>query len=106
MVEEYPHIITFQEKVEVPDGYGGYKPEWQDFRTIEAFVDPISGTRRYQAMQQTHPINHEVYYPFQDGITADMRAYWVDGGKTLKIQSEPIDQGGQGEIYMLECLLP
>jgi len=57
-------------------------------------------------MQQKNPVNMRLYYPFQEGITSDMRVIWMDRDEILEIQSKPIDQGGQGEIYRIECLLP
>lgn len=102
-MNEFPHTITFEKQGLVPDGSGGYTQGWTSFLTTEAFVDPLSGSQRYQAQQLENPVNAQVYYPYQDGVTASMRVNY--DGKIYKIQSEPIDQGGQGEILMVDCLL-
>ena len=106
MNDEFPHTVTFQKKTRTPDGHGGYTETYNDFLTTEALVDPLSGTERYQAMQMQSPVNSRIYYPYQEGVTADMRAFWVDRDKTLEVKSDPIDQGGQGEIMKVEVLEP
>lgn len=101
----YPHTVTFQQYVEVSDGGGGYTKEWSDLLTTEAHVQPISGQEYAQAQQLTNPIDHNIYFPYQEGVTGSMRAYWIDRGKTLDIQSEPLDQGGMGEILLVKAKL-
>jgi len=105
-VDEYPHTVAFQQAVNTRDEGGGVVKTWQDVMTIEAFVDPLTGNQLYQGMQQDNPVNLAIYYPYQDGITTDMRALWVDRDQIITIQSKPIDQGGQGEVYRLNGLLP
>lgn len=108
ITDEYPHTVIFQKSTKVSDGGGGGTRQWTDYLTTEAFVDPIHGTELYQAMQLTNPVNIRVYFPFsEEGLSIDgsMVVKWVDRNQTLKVQSRPIDQGGMGEILLVECLL-
>ena len=102
----YPHTVEFQHYVEGGrDEYGGTLPgEWQPYYTTEAHVQPLSGYKRIVAQQNQTPVTMRVYYPYSDTvIKPDMRMLWVDRGKTLSIESDPIDQGGMGEVMMVEC---
>jgi SPP1 family predicted phage head-tail adaptor len=102
-MNEFPHTITFQSYTEVSDGGGGYTEEWSDFLTTEAHVQPVSSREYVRAQALQNPIDHNVYYPYQDGVTASMRILW--DGKTLDIQSSPMDQGGMGEILLVKAQL-
>lgn len=101
--DEFPHEVIFQKSGKVPDGGGGYTNGWVDFLTTEAFVCPVSSKELYQAHQTQNPINHNVFFPYVDGIKPDMRV--KHGNDILSIHSKPLDQGGQGEILLLKCSL-
>lgn len=104
----YPHEGTFQEYTTVPDGMGGSTKEWSDVFTTECHVQPITGQERANARQLETSIDHKVFYPYNDGITSAMRLKWHDrqdsDGNSLVIdlKFDPIDQGGIGEILMVE----
>ncbi|MGR3287081.1 phage head-tail adapter protein [Bacillus sonorensis] len=103
--EEFPHTITFQLFDETPTGGGGFKKEWKDVITdCEAFVDSLTGSEFYQAQQLENPIEYNVYFPYREDVKNDMRIIWKDrNNKVLTIRSNPIDQGGQGEILCFKC---
>lgn len=104
---EFPHQVIFQEPVKVKDEGGGYQKEvqWVSIFTTEANVQPLSGNRtrneEYIADQFQSKINYNVFYPYQEGVQPNMRVLW--GTRILEIKSEPIDQGGMGEILLLKC---
>ena len=102
---EFPHTVTFQSLQEVPDGGGGHTKDWVDFLTTEAHVQPLGGREYAQAQQLTNPVDHNIFYPYQEGVKASMRALWVDRDKTLSIQTKPLDQGGMGEIMLVKAEL-
>jgi len=104
-MDEFPHQVTFQKYTETPDGGGGYTKTWADLFTSEAHVQPVSSREYMSAQQLSNPIDHEIYYPFSDGIKGNMRALWVDRDKTLDLRSNPLDQGGLGEILMVKAQL-
>lgn len=99
----FPHTITFQKYEKVSDGGGGYSQTWVNFLATEAHVQPISSSEYAQAQQLTNPIDHNIYYPYQEGVKGSMRAIWE--GKTLSLRSNPLDQGGLGEILMVKAQL-
>lgn len=103
MMDEFPHEITFQQFNKVSDGGGGYTQSWVDFITTEAFVCPVSSKELAIAQQTQNPIDHTVFYPYQEGVKANMRIKF--GSQTLSIHSSPLDQGGQGEILMVKAKL-
>ena len=72
-MNEYPHTITIQNFISTEDEGGGTTEEWEPYVQLEAFVIPLSGTEFYQAQQTQNPIDYDVYIPFRDDITADMR---------------------------------
>ncbi|MEN2765832.1 phage head closure protein [Ornithinibacillus xuwenensis] len=102
-MDEFPHTIIFQELTEVDDGYGGYTEQWIDLITTEANVQPINSDQQIQAQQLTSPIDHNIFYPFREGVTDSMRVLW--NGKTLVLRSKPLDQGGMGEILLVKAEL-
>lgn len=95
----YPHTVTFQQYVEVSDGGGGYTKDWEDIFTTQAHVQPVSSKEIVQAQQVDAPINHKIFYPYQEGVKENMRAQY--NGKTLELKSNPLDQGGLGEVMMV-----
>lgn len=104
-MNEYPHTVTFQSLQKVSDGGGGYTQEYVDFLTTEAFVCPVKSFELYQSQQTSNPVNHSIFYPYQEGVKGDMRVFWHDREETLEVQSKPLDQGGQGEVLMVKCSL-
>jgi SPP1 family predicted phage head-tail adaptor len=102
-MNEFPHTVTFQQFTKVPDGGGGYTESWDDFLTTEAHVQPISSNQFAQAQQLTNPIDHNVFYPHQEGVKGSMRAIWHDRNDSiLELRSGPLDQGGMSEILMVK----
>lgn len=98
---EFPHTITFQESNKISDGGGGHTSTWVDIKETEAFVCPVSSKERFIAEQAQKPIDHSVFYPFQDGYKHGVRIKW--GERILNPKTKPIDQGGQGEILLIKC---
>lgn len=101
MINEFPHTIVFQEQKRVSDGGGGFKKSWVDALTTEAFVCPVSSRERYLAQQTQTQVDYSVFLPHIVGIKPSMRIKW--GTEYLEMKSKPVDQGGQGEIYMIKC---
>lgn len=101
----FPHTVTFQEYVEIDDGGGGKTKEWVDLFTTEAHVQPVNSKEIVSAQQLTNPIDHNIFYPFKGGVRGDMRALWVNRNETLELRSNPLDQGGMGEIMMVKAEL-
>lgn len=103
--DEFPHKITFQKKVQVPDGGGGWTEDWMnvdsDPGTSPAFVTDISSREYGQATQTVNPIEKEIYFPYRTDITPDMRVLLEDDS-TVVIRTRPLDQGGQHEVMLIQ----
>jgi SPP1 family predicted phage head-tail adaptor len=97
---EYPHLIDIQIESKVPDGSGGHTKDWTLFKSVNAFVQPISGRNFFQAQQIESKITYKVFMDFDKAITNKMRVLYQD--KPLIIDTV-IDQGGLNEIMVLMC---
>ena len=82
-MNEYPHTINIQNHVRVEDEGGGYTEHWEPYTQTEAFVVPLSGSEFYQAQQVTNPIDYDIFMPYREDITANMRA--IFRGQILNI---------------------
>jgi SPP1 family predicted phage head-tail adaptor len=97
---ELPHLIDIQIETKVPDGSGGHTKDWTLFKSVNAFVQPISGRNFFQAQQIETKINYKVFMDYDETITNKMRVVHQD--KPLTINTV-IDQGGLNEIMVLMC---
>jgi SPP1 family predicted phage head-tail adaptor len=100
-MNEYPHTITFQQKTKIPDGSGGYTEDWTTFKVVDAFVQPLSGSKYLLAQQLQSKINYKVFMDFDSEINSKLRIDY--NGKILNIDA-PIDQGGLEEVLCLLCV--
>lgn len=103
-MNEFPHYGTFQKYEAERDEIGGYGEEtWTDVLTTECFVSAVKSYEFMQAQQMQAPIDHSIFYPYQEGVDASMRFIWHDrGNKVIDLKSSPLDQGGQGEILLVK----
>jgi len=79
------HRITIQDKVTVPDGYGGMTSTWQDVATVWASVEPLKGKELYEAHQMKAELTHRVRIRYVEGIKPQMRI--VFRGRELAIEA-------------------
>lgn len=96
------HLITFQEKIQVPDGYGGYAEEWTEKAKKFALITPVKAMKRFEAMQLGFEITHTVVIrkDLNLPITADMKIEFE--GRTFDILS--IIDIDEGDRYLeLSC---
>lgn len=103
-MNEYPHTIAIQTNHRTDDGGGGYTEEWKPYGTTEALVVPLSGSEYYQAQQTQNPVDYNVFLPYRDDITPDMRI--VFRGRLLAIKAvlpSLIDINGDYEKLCLKC---
>jgi SPP1 family predicted phage head-tail adaptor len=98
---EFPHVITLEEETSVSDGAGGHESSWQPFKTVNAFVQPISGKTFFHAQKIESEINHKVFMVYDEDVKSNMRVLYK--GKPLTIDNI-IDQGGLNEILVLMCV--
>lgn len=94
------HRITIQDKVTVPDGYGGMTSTWQDVATVWASVEPLKGKELYEAHQMKAELTHRVRIRYVEGIKPQMRI--VFRGRELAIEAI-IDPEERHESLELLC---
>ncbi|TCN25486.1 phage head closure protein [Mesobacillus foraminis] len=97
---EFPHTITFEKQSKVPDGAGGNVLNWVTVKTVDAFVQPISGNTLYFAQQNQSKITHKVFMEYDETINSNLR---IKYGRKVLTFHPPIDQGGLNEILVLMC---
>ena len=86
---KYRHLITFQKYDGTVDDYGDVRTDisenWDDFKTVWAAIDPISGKEFYAAEQSQSEVTHKVRCRYIAGIKAEMRIKY--GNRLFKILS-------------------
>ncbi|WP_077325776.1 phage head closure protein [Virgibacillus siamensis] len=125
----FPHNITFQTYTEVDDGMGGKIKTWADAFNTVAHVQPVNSSEYVEARKLVNPIDHNIFFPYiaqrieeyfispvqtneQDmTVSGNMRVKWNDRTDSkgnnfiLELRSNPLDQGGMGEIMMVKAEL-
>ena len=79
------HSVTIQQLTKVDDGGGGFTEDWTDYKTLNAFVQPVTGKEYYEGQQLTEKIDYKVFIAYQNDIKADMRVVFNE--KVLSIKS-------------------
>ena len=82
------HQITIEREQPVSDGAGGSYLTWATVATPRAFVDPMSGGERLQAMRLEATITHRIYIRYRDDIRTGDRINF--DGRLMQIRA-PID---------------
>jgi len=72
------HSITFQEKLQTPDGGGGYDYTTSDVISTRAFIKPISTNERFFAQRIESDISHRIYIRYRTDINPAMRIKYGD----------------------------
>jgi len=94
------HRITIQEKVTVPDGYGGVTSTWKDVATVWSSVEPLKGRELYAAQQVKAELSHRVRIRYMSGIKPEMRIAFDN--RTFEIEAI-IDPEERHESLELLC---
>lgn len=94
------HRITIQEKVTVPDGYGGVTSTWKDMAAVWSSVEPLKGRELYAAQQVKTELSHRVRIRYMSGIKPEMRIAFDN--RTFEIEAI-IDPEERHESLELLC---
>lgn len=94
------HRVTIQNKVTLPDGYGGVTSTWQDVATVWASVEPLNGRELYAAQQVKTELSHRVRIRYMSGIKPEMRIAFDN--RTFEIEAI-IDPEERHESLELLC---
>lgn len=85
-IGEMRQRITFQSPRKVADGHGGWNVSgWDDFATVWAQIEPISGREYFHAAQIKAEITHRVKIRYWADLNEEMRIKF--GDRYLKIEA-------------------
>lgn len=79
------HRITLQTLTTQNDGYGGDAETWNDYKTVWASVEPLSGRELIQAQQTQTQYSHRIRTRFFSDFTEEMRIQYKS--RTFEIES-------------------
>jgi len=65
----FKHNITVQRQTYVPDGAGGGVNTWAAYKTIRAFIKPVSGSERLYSMRLEANVTHRIFIRYRSDIT-------------------------------------
>lgn len=99
-ISKLRHRVTIQNKVTLPDGYGGVTSTWQDVATVWASVEPLNGRELYAAQQVKAELSHRVRIRYMSGIKPEMRIAFDN--RTFEIEAI-IDPEERHESLELLC---
>lgn len=88
---------------QVDDGIGGFTENWAPFKTVQGYLDLITGTDLNNVQNAfTEQSTHVLIIPiFTDGITDKMRV--VDNQNryyTITYADDPVGVGHHNELYI------
>lgn len=79
------NTIVVERAVKTPDGGGGADNTWQTVATIRAYIKPISGGERFQAMRLEADTTHRIFIRYRsDLLTSDRINY---NGRLFQIRA-------------------
>lgn len=99
-ISKLRHRVTIQNKVTLPDGYGGVTSTWQDVATVWASVEPLNGRELYAAQQVKAELTHRIRIRYMSGIKPEMRIAFDN--RTFEIEAI-IDPEERHESLELLC---
>ncbi|MEC0248891.1 phage head closure protein [Paenibacillus chitinolyticus] len=95
------HRITLQKKETGTNDEGLPAVQWTDFATVSAAVEPLRGREYFAAAAANAESTVRVRIRYRQGVTSDMRVLY--NGRTLEIQSPPIDPNERHRELHLMC---
>lgn len=95
--------FTIQQFSQFDDGIGGFTENWAPFKTVQGYLDLITGTDLNTLQNAfTEQSTHVLIVPqFTDGITDKMRV--VDNQNryyTITYADDPVGQHHHNELYV------
>ena len=78
------HNVIWQEKIQTPDGGGGFTYTTSDVVTVRAFIKPVSTNERFFAQRIESDISHKIYIRYRTDISPDMRINY--GGRLFQVK--------------------
>ena len=98
------HRITIQEKVTVPDGYGGVTSTWKDVATVWSSVEPLKGRELYAAQQVKAELTHRIRIRYMSGIKPEMRIAFDNRSFDIEAIIDPEERHESLELLCSEVV--
>jgi SPP1 family predicted phage head-tail adaptor len=95
------HRITIQKSTTAPDDYGQPIETWDDFATVWAERNDLTGREQWSAQQIQAEITTRFRIRYLSGISPLMRV--VHGAETFEIVAPPQDPDGRRRDLHLLC---
>jgi len=98
------HRVTIQNKVTLPDGYGGVTSTWQDVATVWASVEPLNGRELYAAQQVKAELTHRIRIRYMSGIKPEMRIVFDNRSFDIEAIIDPEERHESLELLCSEVV--
>ena len=85
-------VITYRQKTQTVDDYGGPVETWADFATVRASVAPLIGKDMLNSMAAQSTAEMRINHRYLAGVTSAMRIVWE--GAEYEIIGEPANVHG------------
>lgn len=79
------HIITIERETSTSDGAGGSTITWSAVATPRAFIKPMSGGERLQAMRLESTVTHRIFIRYRDDLLTSDRINF--NGRLMQIRA-------------------
>lgn len=79
------HTISIQRETRTADGMGGSSITWAQIAAPRAFIRPMSGGERFQAMRIEANVTHRIYIRYRSDITTSDRIVYQ--GRVMQIRA-------------------
>lgn len=79
------HTITIEREQSTPDGAGGSYLTWTTVATPRAFIKPMSGGERLQAMRLEATVTHRIFIRYRDDLLTSDRINY--NGRLMQIRA-------------------
>lgn len=96
------HRITFERATKTDDGGGGSSMVWATVATVRAYVKPISGGERLQAMRVESNITQRIYIRYRDDLAESDRIRYGSRLMQVKAIVNIEEQNKWLEVYAVE----
>jgi SPP1 family predicted phage head-tail adaptor len=93
--------VTIQNVSQATDNQGGFTETWPDGASVSAWIQPMKGHERFQAMQMQTPMTHKIVMRYRTDVTTasrlkyGSRIFWVrevlnpdEAGHFLEIKAQ------------------
>ena len=96
------HQILIERETPTPDGAGGSSVVWSTVVSTRAFIKPISGGERLQALRVESDVTQRVFIRYRSGLLPSDRINY--GGRLMEIKAilNLEEQNKWFEIYATE----